>query len=113
MLAPVDGYHSSFFFSATPDAPGYPELRVETGGGMAASYHRRILMRWRDMAAESVVVLGSNSVQLGYYMAHGGQNPVANTTMQEWQGQPNNEGYNDMPVYVQAVTELAPPRRAR
>ncbi|HSY20027.1 MAG TPA: beta-galactosidase [Candidatus Acidoferrales bacterium] len=74
----------------------YPHLTCEVGGGMPASYHRRINYDPRDMEAVVMTQLGSGSSLLGYYMYHGGQNPEGKlSTLQESQA----TGYpNDLPV---------------
>jgi hypothetical protein len=74
----------------------YPHLTCEIGGGMPASYHRRINYDERDVEAVVLTQLGSGSSLLGYYMYHGGQNPEGKlTTLQESQA----TGYaNDLPV---------------
>jgi hypothetical protein len=74
----------------------YPHLTCEVGGGMPASYHRRINYDPRDMEAVVLTQLGSGSSLLGYYMYHGGQNPEGKlSTLQESQA----TGYpNDLPV---------------
>jgi beta-galactosidase len=74
----------------------YPFLTAEMGGGMEDSYHRRPLLTPSDTAAMEVVKLGSGVVLYGYYMFHGGTNPVGTkTTLQESQA----TGYaNDLPV---------------
>jgi len=81
------------------DAAGtekYPYLTCEIGGGMAASYHRRMNLDPRDVEAVVLTQLGGGSTLLGYYMFHGGQNPDGKlTTLQESQA----TGYpNDLPV---------------
>ena len=74
----------------------YPHLTCEVGGGMPASYHRRINCDPRDVEANVLTQLGSGSSMIGYYMYHGGQNPEGKlTTLQESQA----SGYpNDLPV---------------
>ncbi len=74
----------------------YPHLTCEIGGGMPASYHRRINYDERDVEAVVLTQLGSGSSLLGYYMYHGGQNPEGKlSTLQESQA----TGYaNDLPV---------------
>jgi len=74
----------------------YPHLTCEVGGGMPASYHRRINYDPRDVEANVLTQLGGGSSLLGYYMYHGGQNPDGKlTTLQESQA----TGYpNDLPV---------------
>ena len=74
----------------------YPHLTCEIGGGMPASYHRRINYDERDVEAVVLTQLGSGSSLLGYYMYHGGQNPEGKlSTLQE----SSATGYaNDLPV---------------
>jgi len=74
----------------------YPYLTCEIGGGMPASYHRRINYDPRDVEAVAFCQLGSGSSLMGYYMFHGGQNPEGKlSTMQE----SSATGYpNDLPV---------------
>jgi len=83
----------------TGDAAGtekYPHLTCEVGGGMPASYHRRMNYDPRDVEAVVLTQLGSGSSLLGYYMYHGGQNPDGKlTTLQE----SSATGYpNDLPL---------------
>ena len=56
----------------------YPYFTCELGGGMMTSYHRRIYIYPIDAYSLAVVKLGSGSNLLGYYMYHGGTNPVSN-----------------------------------
>ncbi|MCX6895415.1 MAG: beta-galactosidase [Verrucomicrobia bacterium] len=74
----------------------YPHLTCEIGGGMPASYHRRINYDERDVEAVVLTQLGSGSSLLGYYMYHGGQNPEGKlSTLHE----STATGYpNDLPV---------------
>lgn len=74
----------------------YPHLTCEVGGGMPASYHRRMNYDPRDVEAVVLTQLGGGSSLLGYYMYHGGQNPEGKlSTLQESQA----TGYpNDLPV---------------
>ena len=74
----------------------YPYLTCEVGGGMPASYHRRMNYDPRDVESVALCQLGSGSSLMGYYMYHGGQNPEGKlTTLQESQA----TGYpNDLPV---------------
>jgi len=74
----------------------YPHLTCEVGGGMPASYHRRINYDPRDVEANVLTQLGGGSSLLGYYMYHGGQNPEGKlSTLQE----STATGYpNDLPV---------------
>jgi beta-galactosidase len=74
----------------------YPYLTCEVGGGMPASYHRRMNYDPRDVEAVALCQLGGGSSLMGYYMYHGGQNPEGKlSTLQESQA----TGYpNDLPV---------------
>ena len=74
----------------------FPFLTAEMGGGMELSYHRRPLLSADDVAAMTLVKLGSGVTLYGYYMFHGGTNPDGmRTTLQESQA----TGYpNDLPV---------------
>lgn len=100
------GNGSTFYFSSVrasdifgeskgPEEPGidkYPFLTCETGGGMAVSYHRRILIDPMDVEAPALVKIGSGGTP-GYYMYHGGTNPDGKrTSLQESQetGMPND-----------------------
>jgi len=80
----------------TTDTEKYPYLTCEIGGGMAASYHRRMNLDPRDVEAVALCQLGSGSSLMGYYMFHDGQNPEGKlSTMQE----STASGYpNDLPV---------------
>jgi hypothetical protein len=74
----------------------YPYLTCEIGGGMPASYHRRMNYDERDVESVALCQLGSGSSLMGYYMYHGGQNPDGKlSTLQE----SSATGYpNDLPV---------------
>jgi hypothetical protein len=74
----------------------YPYLTCEIGGGMPASYHRRMNYDPRDVESVALCQLGSGSSLMGYYMFHGGQNPEGKlSTLQE----STATGYaNDLPV---------------
>lgn len=78
------------------DAGQYPYLTCEIGGGMADSYHRRVLTTPADIEAIVMQKLGSGSTLPGYYVFHGGTNPEGiQSTLQESQA----TGYfNDLPV---------------
>ena len=54
----------------------YPYLTCELGGGMMTSYHRRINMSGREVKPLAICKLGSGSNLPGYYMYHGGTNPI-------------------------------------
>lgn len=74
----------------------YPYFTCEIGGGMPASYHRRINYDKNDVEAVVLCQLGSGSNMIGYYMYHGGQNPEGKlSTLHE----STASGYgNDLPV---------------
>lgn len=83
---------------SAPDALAdrFPWATCELGGGMAVSYHRRPRVAAADIAALGLTKIGCGSVWQGYYMFHGGTNPVGErTTLQE----SHATGYpNDLPV---------------
>lgn len=81
----------------------YPYLTCELGGGMMPSYHRRINISGREAMPLAICKLGSGSNLPGYYMYHGGTNPIyyptgsnEPSTMAETQASPVTN-YNDMP----------------
>ena len=83
------------------DAAGtekYPYLTCEVGGGMPASYHRRMNLDPRDVEAVALAQLGSGSSLMGYYMYHGGQNPEGRLTSLQESVTAGYGGYNDLPV---------------
>lgn len=79
----------------------YPFLTCELGGGNQNTYHRRPLFSATDITALAICKLGSGAVGLGYYMYHGGVNPVevgADGTLITYQ-ESRETGYpNDCPV---------------
>jgi len=81
-----------------PDIARYPYLTCEIGGGMMSSYHRRILVDPLDIESTTLIKLGSGSTSPGYYMYHGGTNPVGRlSTLMEDQSTAMTF-WNDMPV---------------
>ncbi|MCM1542328.1 MAG: beta-galactosidase [Blautia sp.] len=77
----------------TFDESRFPYLTAELGGGMQATSHRRPVATGRDIGAMSTTKLASGVALLGYYMYHGGSNPVGKlSTMQESRdtGSPND-----------------------
>jgi hypothetical protein len=82
--------------AAAASRGSYPTLTCELGGGMMASYHRRILIYPEDTESLALVKLGSGANLLGFYMYHGGENPDGRlTNLNETQA----TGYwNDLPV---------------
>ena len=73
-----------------------PFLTCEIGGGNQVTYHRRPLISAKDVFTIPFTMLGSGCNLLGYYMYHGGSNPVLHgVTTQE----SRETGYlNDYPV---------------
>lgn len=78
------------------DHDDYPYLTAETGGGNQVTSHRRPLLSARDVGAIPLTQVGSGANLVGYYVFHGGSNPIGkNSTLQE----SRNTGYpNDVPV---------------
>ncbi|WEK54707.1 MAG: beta-galactosidase [Candidatus Cohnella colombiensis] len=58
------------------DTLEYPVAYCEMAGGMQVSYHARPWVSADSVEAMSLVKLASGSNLLGYYMYHGGSNPV-------------------------------------
>jgi len=72
------------FYESSYNMDNYPFATCELGGGMQSSYQRRPIITADDTEAMAFVKLGSGAVMLGYYMYHGGTNPVGElTTFQE------------------------------
>lgn len=61
------------------DPERYPFCLAEAGGGMHQSYHRRPVVTADDVYATALVQIGSGANLYGYYMFHGGTNPVCDT----------------------------------
>ena len=77
-------------------AETYPSCTCELGGGMMASYHRRVFMWPEDTESLALVRLGSGTNLLGFYMYHGGQNPEGKLShLNETQA---TNYWNDLPV---------------
>ena len=77
-------------------AETYPSCTCELGGGMMASYHRRVFMWPEDTESLALVRLGSGVNLLGFYMYHGGENPEGKlTNLNETQ---STNYWNDLPV---------------
>lgn len=77
------------------DVTKYPYLTAELGGGQEPTYHRRPIISADDTGALAMTFLGSGTNLLGYYMYHGGTNPIGKfSTLQESKA----TGYqNDVP----------------
>lgn len=85
--------------TAETDKDKVPFFGAEYGAGLPAMYRRRTLVSPDDIAAMLPVQLGSGVNLLGYYMFHGGRNPVAGsgiggTGLEE---SSLSGGYNDTP----------------
>ncbi len=79
----------------TFDVNKYPFITAELGGGMQVTEHRRVVLFPYDTLALAVSKLGSGAVLLGYYMYHGGTNPVGKKTYLQ---ESKQTGYpNDLP----------------
>ena len=81
--------------TAETDMADTPFLGAEYGAGLPAMYRRRTLVSPDDIAAMLPVQLGSGVNLMGYYMFHGGRNPVGGTTLEE---STKSGGYNDVPA---------------
>lgn len=81
---------------ADDDNDDTPFLGAEYGGGVPVMYRRRPLLRPADVRAAVTTQVGSGVNMLGYYMFHGGANPLAHgRTLEETQ---RSGGYNDVPA---------------
>ena len=75
----------------------YPYFTCELGGGMMTSYMRRIRIFDHDAVALAVCKVGSGSNMPGYYMYHGGTNPLnPRHSMGEMTESPKTN-WNDLP----------------
>lgn len=81
--------------TAETDMERTPFLGAEYGAGLPAMYRRRTLVSPDDIASTLPVQLGSGVNLMGYYMFHGGRNPVGMSTMEE---STRTGGYNDTPA---------------
>lgn len=80
--------------TAETDVSLTPFLGAEYGAGLPAMYRRRTLVSPDDIASMLPVQLGSGVNLLGYYMFHGGRNPLASPSLEESTA---SGGYNDTP----------------
>ena len=82
--------------TAETDKDKVPFFGADYGPGLPAMYRRRTLVSPDDIAAMLPVQLGSGVNLLGYYMFHGGRNPVGvgGTGLEE---STLSGGYNDTP----------------
>lgn len=81
--------------TAETDAALTPFLGAEYGAGLPAMYRRRTLVSPDDIASMLPVQLGSGVNLMGYYMFHGGRNPLASPSLEE---STKSGGYNDTPA---------------
>lgn len=81
--------------TAQGDMDRTPFLGAEYGAGLPFMYRRRTVVAPDDIAAMLPVQLGSGVNLMGYYMFHGGRNPVGGTTLGE---STLSGGYNDTPA---------------
>lgn len=81
---------------AEDDVADTPFLGAEYGGGVPSMYRRRPLVEPADIAASVATQLGSGVNLLGYYMFHGGANPLAAGRGLEETAR--SGGYNDVPT---------------
>lgn len=71
----------------------YPFATCELGGGLHPTHHRRPIIRSMDIYSPAVVKFGCGNNLMGYYMFHGGTNPIGQaSTLQETKetGYPND-----------------------
>ncbi len=71
----------------------YPFATCEMGGGIQVTHHRRPIIKPMDIYSLSLVAFGCGNNLIGYYMFHGGTNPIGKlSTMQETKetGYPND-----------------------
>ncbi|WP_181304537.1 beta-galactosidase [Rufibacter sp. XAAS-G3-1] len=69
-----------FGMSDTRVFPQYPGLSAEIGSGMQVTYHRRNIFNVPDALGPGFTRLASGINGLGYFMFHGGINPVGKIT---------------------------------
>ncbi len=80
---------------ADHDAPNTPFLSAEYAAGLPSMYRRRTVVTPDDIASLLPIQIGSGVNLYGYYMFHGGRNPVGLPTREENTG---IGGYNDLPA---------------
>lgn len=77
-----------------------PYLTAELGGGLQVTAHRRTYPFGRDIEAQSMCVLGAGASLLGYYMYHGGVNPMGKDAYKYsvYQESKASGYFNDLPI---------------
>ncbi|WP_440119219.1 beta-galactosidase [Paenibacillus sp. QZ-Y1] len=70
------------------DSQAYPAAYCELAGGMQVSYHARPYVDADSVEAMTVVKLANGSNLVGYYMYHGGSNPIGQKTYMNEQALP-------------------------
>ncbi len=78
--------------TAETDIALTPFLGAEYGAGLPFMYRRRPVVSPDDIASMLPVQLGSGVNLMGYYMFHGGRNPIGDSTLEE---STLSGGYND------------------
>ncbi len=97
--------------TAETDAALTPFLGAEYGAGLPAMYRRRTVVSPDDIASMLPVQLGSGINMMGYYMFHGGRNPLGRTSLEE---SSLSGGYNDTPkISYDFQAPLGPDGQAR
>ncbi len=74
----------------------FPIAMAELGSGLQETYHRRPVLTASDVVAAAYVEIGSGANLIGYYVFHGGENPIGKlSTFQESRatGYPNDLPY--------------------
>ena len=123
-LCPLGGYsdspwgtttgkmYKSVYFIRPLQNDTMPKLSAEIGAGMQKTYHRRVIVSPADVAAVALTRIASGLNGLGYFMFHGGMNPVGTTTLQESRvsGYPNDLPYinYDFQAPIGAMGIIAP-----
>lgn len=89
------GSDFGFGTGITFDISKFPYLTAELGGGLQVTKHRRPVAHSKDIGAMSMVKLGSGVNLLGYYMYHGGTNPIGKKSF--FQESKATGSINDLP----------------
>lgn len=91
------GSDFGFAEGITFDIDKFPFLTAELGGGLQVTHHRRPVATASDIGAMTMVKLGCGVNLLGYYMYHGGTNPMGRlSTLEESRA---TGSWNDLPIY--------------